>query len=134
MWTDWSFNSKSFEENATPKRRNDEERPRNQMKGGRPWGLSFVVKMDDNKDFDCPQFESSGTRVSFIMKQCDINADCNGECHCVKVSISVPGIDIDVERINIAIPPKHEVTIKLYPELTLADPAIKTVPIVRQNF
>jgi hypothetical protein len=56
-----------------------------------------------------------------------------GKCHCVQVSISVPGIDIDVERVNIAIPPKHEVTIKLYPELTLADPAIKTVPIVRQK-
>jgi hypothetical protein len=55
-----------------------------------------------------------------------------GKYHCVKVSISVPGIDIDVERVNIAIPPKHEVTIKLYPELTLADPAIKTVPIVRR--
>jgi hypothetical protein len=53
------------------------------------------------------------------------------KCNCLEVSISVPGIDIDVERINIAIPPKHEVTIKLYPELTLADPAIKSVPIVR---
>jgi hypothetical protein len=57
-----------------------------------------------------------------------------GKWHCAKVSISVPGIDIDVERVNIAIPPKHEVTIKLYPQLTLADPAIKTVPIVRLNY
>jgi hypothetical protein len=64
MWRDWSFNSKSFEDEETPKERNDEERPRSQMKGGRPWGLSFVVKMDD-KEFDCPQFDSSGTRVSF---------------------------------------------------------------------
>jgi hypothetical protein len=80
MWRDWSFNSKSFEDEETPKERNDEERPRSQMKGGRPWGLSFVVKMDD-KEFDCPQFDSSGTRVSFLalMKQWDINADRNGE-------------------------------------------------------
>jgi hypothetical protein len=66
MWRDWSFNSKSFEDadEETPKKSNDEHRPRSQMKGGRPWGLSFVVKMDD-KEFDCPQFDSSGTRVSF---------------------------------------------------------------------
>jgi hypothetical protein len=34
---------------------------------------------------------------------------------------------VDLERVNTAIPPKHEVTIKLFPELTLADKAIKSV-------
>jgi len=48
----------------------------------------------------------------------------------VKVSITVPGVDIDVERENVLVPANHEVFIKVFPEVTLADDEIRTIPVV----
>jgi len=39
--------------------------PMRQASGNWPWGLSFVIVMDDDEDTACPQFDSSGTRVLF---------------------------------------------------------------------
>jgi len=51
----------------------------------------------------------------------------------VKVSITVPGVDIDVERDNVLVPANHEVFIKVFPEVTLADEEIRTIPVVRRK-
>jgi hypothetical protein len=67
QWGNWNFDSKLFDGDvsSSTKSQSDEKRPRNQMKGGRPWGLSFVVTMNEI-DFDCPQFDSSGIRVCLL--------------------------------------------------------------------
>jgi len=48
----------------------------------------------------------------------------------------VPGVDIDVERENVLVPANHEVFIKIFPEVTLADEEIRTIPVVsfKYNF
>jgi hypothetical protein len=48
-----------------------------------------------------------------------------------QLSIYVPGIDVDVEREHVLIPPNSEVLVKLIPELTIADPEIRSIPPVR---
>jgi len=59
------------------------------------------------------------------MKQNKLAFDCF-----LKVSITVPGVDIDVERENVLVPANHEVFIKVFPEVTLADEEIRTIPVV----
>jgi hypothetical protein len=51
-----------------------------------------------------------------------------------KLSIHVPGTDVDVERDNIPIPPNHEVHVKLHPEITIAAQNIRDVPEVIHIF
>jgi len=51
----------------------------------------------------------------------------------MKVSITVPGVDIDVERENVLVPANHEVFIKVFAEVTLADEEIRTIPVVSSN-
>jgi hypothetical protein len=49
IWGNWSFDSKLFDgdDSSSTKSHCDEKRLRNQMKDGRPWGLSFVVTMNE---------------------------------------------------------------------------------------
>jgi len=42
----------------------------------------------------------------------------------------VPGVDVDVERVHVIAPPNHEIFIRVFPELTLADEDIRSVAIV----
>jgi len=58
------------------------------------------------------------------MKQQKLLFDCF-----VKVSITVPGVDINVERENVLVPANHEVFIKVFPEVTLADEEIQILPL-----
>jgi hypothetical protein len=48
----------------------------------------------------------------------------------LEVSISVPGTELDAGSQSIAIPPNHEVFIKLLPEITMADENIHSIPKV----
>jgi hypothetical protein len=68
-WGNWSFDSKLFDgdDSSSSKSHSAEKRPRNQMKGGLPWGLSFVVTLNEI-DFDYPQFDSSGIRVCLLFQ------------------------------------------------------------------
>jgi hypothetical protein len=36
--------------------------PETQTMGGKPWGIRFVAKSNED-DYMCPQFDSSGLRV-----------------------------------------------------------------------
>jgi len=42
----------------------------------------------------------------------------------------VPGFDGDISKLNFAIPPNQDTTIKMYPDLILAEPEIAQIPLV----
>jgi hypothetical protein len=62
QWGNWSFGSHSFTE-AESNKTSEQSGPLRQLMGGRPWGLSFTMKTDDEKNSECPQFDGVGTRA-----------------------------------------------------------------------
>jgi len=44
--------------------------------------------------------------------------------------MNVPGVDGDLKKLNVAIPPNQDVTFKMYPDLVLAESEISNIPIV----
>jgi hypothetical protein len=56
------FGSNSFTE-AESNKTSEQSGPVRQIMGGRPWGLSFTMKTDDEKNSECPQFDGIGTRA-----------------------------------------------------------------------
>jgi len=69
--TDYERNWKSWSLQRDLRHMNDPatgeviQGPMRQASGNWPWGLAFVIVMDDDEDTACPQFDSSGTRVLF---------------------------------------------------------------------
>jgi hypothetical protein len=64
QWGNWSFSSHPFTE-AESNKTSEQSGPLRQVMGGRPWGLSFTMKTDDDdENSECPQFDGIGTRAS----------------------------------------------------------------------
>jgi hypothetical protein len=59
-WSEWKMESHSFDPKDIPG--DVHSYPKAQLSGGRPWGMSFVVKQS-NEDTVCPQFDGEGIRV-----------------------------------------------------------------------
>jgi hypothetical protein len=62
QWGNWSFGSQSLTE-AESNKISEQSGPLRQIMGGGPWGLSFKMKNDDEKNSECPQFDGVGTRA-----------------------------------------------------------------------
>jgi hypothetical protein len=60
-WASWKLEKHSFDDNDGSE--HEDSYPKAQLSGGRPWGMSFVVKQSTSRDRVCPQFDGKGVRV-----------------------------------------------------------------------
>jgi hypothetical protein len=59
----WSLNQLAFDKiPSNPSERRFGVGPETQTMGGKPWGIRFVAKSNED-DYMCPQFDSAGLRV-----------------------------------------------------------------------
>jgi hypothetical protein len=59
-WADWKLETHSF--NGKDGSEHKESYPKAQLSGGRPWGMTFIVKQSVGNTV-CPQFDGKGARV-----------------------------------------------------------------------
>jgi hypothetical protein len=60
-WAGWKLEKHSFDDEDGSK--HEDSYPKAQLSGGRPWGMSFIVKQSIRADRVCPQFDGKGARV-----------------------------------------------------------------------
>jgi hypothetical protein len=59
-WSGWKLEKHSFDDKDGSE--HEDSYPKAQLTGGRPWGMSFMVKQSV-RDKVCPQFDGKGVRV-----------------------------------------------------------------------
>jgi len=112
--------------------------PRTQTAAGNMKGVSFLLLHDVLKKYKCPSASSSGFMVRKYLSVILHAGKCRALCDKVQilcifnpqVAVHHPLEEPQIERDGVAIPPGHEVFIKVTGEVTIADPGLEALPPV----